>query len=1113
VYRFAAITVVGLIVTAGAGEAKRPKPTPCPPARYVIVEGAPLVDDVVVAGADAIAVAPSELTIAGNCTAVPSTKATRKSTRVRARWDSCGTLTKLKLGAKIAAPSCSEMRGTLKAKKAKPHRFRAVLSTCGDGHFDAGGETCDAGEGCGAGEQCTAACTCDVGTAAGIVTLPTGVAVAPADLSVMSGAGTVPVDAGGGFTVAVLTHASTQVELVTSDGKIVMLGFVDPRPGATPAEISATSTARVLLYYALAAFLLPPEHHETVLTLIAERPEVAALAATIAARIAANPTALQDGDAEIANALVAAQQAILAPVLPPPPVSSGRIPLPGAPPGAAAGATDATLVLIDPPADVVQSGVQILQNPGGTGIIAQNTFRRPGGFLLYQVGWEDLAGTAHEIDPPQQIGGVNEIPSTRQLNLLHAITDALTGAAPFAPIASAPVDLPLVPGSRSTRYEVVVLGPTLDVVSVPPLFLDPRFFPFRQDWDGEIDTLAMRSFWADFVGPTMSFLFMGSAATISGTQLRALEAEFVEGFGPAMAARGLSQPLTQVVDSVVFLADLVSGAGEFTKMANLVNGILVDDAINTAKYEAIRTRLGILTKSAAVLAAVDAALTAFDIGAVIKDLQSSSKGERWEVNAIQAPVRLTPASATVTKNEPAVTLTASVTGFPTSTFLYRYTTTGAHGTVCPIIGDCATAVDSTFDEVQYVADPATIVDGDLDTVTVEVFEDSGPGTIPPGATPIGTATSRIRGEIGCADPEAVVDVPSVELRQTLRQNLGVPAEADLTCADMERLTSLGISGGNIETLEGLQFATNLTFFSCHFCLLTEVPQLSRLRRLTSLSLTQNGIVDLTPLTELTALTSLDLYWNRIADVSPLAGLTGLTFLNLWRNELTSVSALAGLTQLRELNLRENQIASVSALAGLVEMRTLTLSFNQLTTLGGLQAMTALEHLAVDYNEIDDIGALSDLDALVFLDAEINYIEDIQPLDGTFALRTLNLYGNLIADLGTVDWAGMPIERLDLGYNALTSIGPLQDLFAVSELDVSYNRISDATPVGGMVELVQLGMRNNLLSDIQPLVDNTGLGAGDVVNIQENCLGTGDADIQTLLGRGVSVYYEPQGCTP
>lgn len=108
---------------------------------------------------------------------------------------------------------------------------------------------------------------------------------------------------------------------------------------------------------------------------------------------------------------------------------------------------------------------------------------------------------------------------------------------------------------------------------------------------------------------------------------------------------------------------------------------------------------------------------------------------------------------------------------------------------------------------------------------------------------------------------------------------------------------------------------------------------------------------------------------------------------------------------------------------------------------------------------------------------------------------------------------MPIEQLDLSHNLLTSMDPLEDLFAVFSLDVSYNRITDATPVSGLGDLGELSLRNNLISDLQPLVDNAGLGAGDVVNIQENCLSESDPDIQTLQSRGVSVYFEPQGCTP
>ena len=55
---------------------------------------------------------------------------------------------------------------------------------------------------------------------------------------------------------------------------------------------------------------------------------------------------------------------------------------------------------------------------------------------------------------------------------------------------------------------------------------------------------------------------------------------------------------------------------------------------------------------------------------------------------------------------------------------------------------------------------------------------------------------------------------------------------------------------------------------------------------------------------------------------------------------------------------------------------------------------------------------------------------------------------------------------------------------------------------------------NEISDISPLVDNTGLGRGDKINLRFNPLDlTPDSqamnDIQTLLDRGVEVSYGTQ----
>jgi large repetitive protein len=121
--------------------------------------------------------------------------------------------------------------------------------------------------------------------------------------------------------------------------------------------------------------------------------------------------------------------------------------------------------------------------------------------------------------------------------------------------------------------------------------------------------------------------------------------------------------------------------------------------------------------------------------------------------------------------------------------------------------------------------------------------------------------------------------------------------------------------------------------------------------------------------------------------------------------------------------------------------------------------------------------------------------------------------NYIADLHAVDWGALPLGHLDLRSNLITDITPLAALSVVGDLDLSYNRISNAAPLTGLHALSALAIRNNLLTSLKPLVDNSGIGTGDTLNIQQNCLSESDPDIKTLKDRGVQMYYQPQGCGP
>ncbi len=69
--------------------------------------------------------------------------------------------------------------------------------------------------------------------------------------------------------------------------------------------------------------------------------------------------------------------------------------------------------------------------------------------------------------------------------------------------------------------------------------------------------------------------------------------------------------------------------------------------------------------------------------------------------------------------------------------------------------------------------------------------------------------------------------------------------------------------------------------------------------------------------------------------------------------------------------------------------------------------------------------------------------------------------------------------------------------------LDYNSISDIGPLGGLTSLTGLYLSNNPnLTNIQPLLDNTGLGAGDTVNLESTSVSC--TDVAALQAKGVAV---------
>ena len=113
---------------------------------------------------------------------------------------------------------------------------------------------------------------------------------------------------------------------------------------------------------------------------------------------------------------------------------------------------------------------------------------------------------------------------------------------------------------------------------------------------------------------------------------------------------------------------------------------------------------------------------------------------------------------------------------------------------------------------------------------------------------------------------------------------------DITKEDMQLLTRLSltetyIDGKTAYALDGLEYATNLTFLQLnkglnspsqmYFGDVRDLTPLAGLTNLTELNIQHNSISDLTPLDNLTNLTTFAASFNHISDFRPLQGLTNL----------------------------------------------------------------------------------------------------------------------------------------------------------------------------------------------------------------------------------------------
>ena len=349
-------------------------------------------------------------------------------------------------------------------------------------------------------------------------------------------------------------------------------------------------------------------------------------------------------------------------------------------------------------------------------------------------------------------------------------------------------------------------------------------------------------------------------------------------------------------------------------------------------------------------------------------------------------------------------------------------------------------------------------------------------------------------------PVPVVEVPDAALASLLRTTLWLAADADITVANMEKLTLLLGSYQEITDLTGLEYAVNLEDLFLYFNNIVDISPLASLTNLRHLTLGYNDISDVSPLSGLVNLEDLYIKDNDISDVSPLSGLVNLERLYLKRNDISDVSPLSGLVNLLELSLENNSIVDVSPLANLVGLERLYLLENPITDTSPLEYITAVLDIEVDRNvNMPDAVLAAKVRETLGLEADTPITKpDLQNLT---KLR-YELYDELLDDIPNYrqldsaraisDLTGLEHARnltflmcqgsTGEGIPGITDITPLTGLVQLEELFLEANTISDFTPLAGLTNLRTLALDRNHISDISGL---SGLTSLDILSLNAN----------------------------
>jgi hypothetical protein len=521
---------------------------------------------------------------------------------------------------------------------------------------------------------------------AGSIALPDGWTGDPATLRVVNGLAAAVCDAAGAFSIKVHTGLDQLALVQGIGGATVLMGWF----GEESAVISLRSTAEVLAWLSLGAWMVPADGAESIRALLADPAlDLAGVEAAWAAMLAVTPDGLSVQDQGLHDALLA--------------LTSSLVPEPG------------KGVIIAPGAQ--QSGVEVLNEGGINRITIKNSYRRRAAGFVMELGWRDTNDAEHELPDPLVVHELEVPPVAAFGGTINTIVGALTGGFAYAPESLDPILLETRGDAKRTYYRVDVLGMGLEEPDNPSLYTSYELA--QGEW------MTMKCLVMDYFIP-MFLNTAGAAGTVAdnvfGDDIPGQVNDFVglvTGALPnfhALATDGQFWPaLLELWNAALTNGTLQGWVRDF-----------IADGLEGARFTA--------DESAAVMGGVERAFFLIGIADVVGNLADNTitgyhfglckKAESWDVTVTSPVIHVEPRGARImVHGTQLLTLVVDddTGGNPAGwAYAYRWRCPGARGTLVNPQNPSDTGNDfftsSAF--VQYVADDGS--EG-LETVTCELY--------------------------------------------------------------------------------------------------------------------------------------------------------------------------------------------------------------------------------------------------------------------------------------------------------------------------------------------------------------------------------------------------------